>query len=145
MGQDLVPVANGGQVSINKVQGRPVVQTEGIPDHDGAVSEGHLLLDCHLNKTFPTIPPDPQPAVVVVEFKARFVAKEGLSSLLTILPHVTPAEFAVSRSVCGRQAWSYCWATGTEVHSRRFLMVCLLVFMLVQLPPEGAGRGSSGL
>ena len=74
--QDVVPVANGGQVSINQVQGQPVVQTEGTPDHDGATAKGHLLLDCRVNKTFPIMPPDTQPTVVVVECKVRFVAKK---------------------------------------------------------------------
>ena len=126
-----------------------MIQTEGTPDHDGAAAEGHLLLDCRVNKTFPTMPPDTQPTVVVVECKARFVAEEDLSPLLTIPPHVTPAECAASRSVCGRQAWSYCWATGTEVHSMQAVPDGLPANVHVsgrpQLPPDGAGRGSSGL
>ena len=71
-------MANGGQVSVNQVQGRPVVQTEGTTYHDegeGAATESHLLLDCRVNKTFPTMPSDTQPTVVVVECKARFVVE----------------------------------------------------------------------
>ena len=92
MGQDLVPVANGSQVSINQVQGQPVVQNAGNPDHDGAAAKGHLLLDCHINKTFPTMPPDTQLTVVGVECKEQFHTEEDLSPLLTIPPHVIPAE-----------------------------------------------------
>ena len=95
-------LSSGGQVSLNQVQRRPVVQTEGNQDHGGAAAEGHLLLDCRVNKTIPTTPPDTQPTVVVVECKARFVAEEDLSPLLTISPHVTPAACAASHYVCGR-------------------------------------------
>ena len=100
-GYDLFPVANGVHVSVNQVQGRPV-QIGGTPDHDGAAAEGHFLLDCRVNKTFPTTPPDTQPTVVVVQCKAQFVAEEDLSPLLTIPPHGTSAECSAFRSLSGR-------------------------------------------
>ena len=126
-----------------------MVQTEGTSDHDGAAIEGHHLLDCHINETVPMMPPGTQLTVIVVECKAHFVAKEDLSPLLTILPHVTPAECAASCSVCGRQAWSYCWAPGTEVHSMQAVPDGLPANVHVsgrfQLPRDGTGGGSSGL
>ena len=128
-----------------------MVPTEGTPDHDGTAAEDHLILDCHINKTFPTMPPGTQPPIFVVECKARFVAEEDLSPLLTISvpPHMTPEECAASPSVCGRQAWSYCWATGTEVHSMQAVPDGLPANVYIsgrpQLPSDGAGRGSSGL
>ena len=92
--------------------------------------------------------PDTQPTVVVVECKAQFIA-EDLSPLLTIPPHVTPAECAAFRSMCERQAWSYCWATGTEDHSMQAVPDGLPANAHVsnrpQLHPGGGGRGSSGL
>ena len=76
-----------------------MVQTEDTPDHDGAASEGHLFLNCRVNKAILTMSPDTQPTVVVVECKARFVAEEDLSSLLTIPLHMIPAEYVAFRSV----------------------------------------------
>ena len=95
------------------------------------------------------MPPDTQPIIVVVKRKARFVAEQDLSPLLTIPPHVTPVECAASRSVCGRQAWSYCWATGTEVQCMQAvpkgLSANVHVSGCLQLFLDGAGRGSSGM
>ena len=54
-----------------------MVQIENTPDHDGATAEGHLL-DCHVNKTFPMMPPDMQLIIVVVECRAQLVAEEDL-------------------------------------------------------------------
>ena len=61
---------NGGQVSVNQIPWRPVVQIEGTPDHDGVAAKGHLL-DCCINKTFPTMPPDTQLTITAVECKMQ--------------------------------------------------------------------------
>jgi len=93
--------------------------------------------------------PDTQPTVVVVECKVQFITEEGLSPVLAIPPHMMPAECVASHSVCNHQAWSYCWATGTEVHSMQAVPDALPANVHIsgcpQLPPYGAGRGSSGL
>ena len=119
------PCSERWLVSVNQVQEQPVVQSEGTPEHDGVVAKAHLLLDCRVNKTFPTMPPDTQPTVVVVECKARFVSEEDLR----------------------RQAWSYCWAMGTEVHSMHAVPDGLPANVHVsgrpQLSPVSAKRGSS--
>ena len=121
-----------------------MVQTEGTPDHDGAAAKGHRLLDCRVNKTFLMMPSDMQLTVVVVECKAPFITAEDLNSLLTIPPHMMPAECAASCSVCGCQAWSYCWATGTEVDSMYAfpdgLPANVHLSRSLQLPVDGTGR-----
>ena len=95
------------------------------------------------------MPPGTQLTVVVVDCKARFVVEEDPSLLLIISPHVMLTECMASSSVCGRQTWSYCWAPDTEVHSMQTVQDGFPVNVYVsgrpQLPPDGPGRGSSGL
>ena len=97
------------------------------------------------------MPPDTHLTVIVVACKARFFTEEDLSSLLILMipHHVTPAEFAVSCSVCGCQVWLYQWAMGMEVHSMQVVPDGLTANVHIsghpQLPPYGAGSGSSGL
>ena len=92
------------------------------------------------------MPPDTKLTVAVMECKAQFVAEEDLIPLLTILPHVTPYVTLCVGVKRGRTAGQ---RERRFTACRRFLMVGWSTNVHVsgrpQLPPDGAGRGSSGL
>ena len=81
--QDFVPVPCPGQVSLDMVQGGPVVSGEACPHHDGASARGSQQMDAVLRVSLTFAPPDLKSLVWMDQTEPGFVIEHGVGPLAT--------------------------------------------------------------
>ena len=101
--QNLVPVPNPVQDTVNGKERGPGTETHAAPDHHGAAAVPVVLADRGVRVPLALPPPDPDPAVVEGESEPGLVRKHDSAPLLTSPGHVLPCPGEAAGPVDGRQ------------------------------------------